>query len=123
MADDSRSPQLAHPLEPDVALPARLFARRVALPESERRLRLAILEDALRYCRDYADTTDRRARAFRDDAVEWLASRDRSEPFSFENICDALALDASAIRRSLRTSSATPPLRALPRGRPHRHAA
>jgi hypothetical protein len=85
----------------DVVLPEQFFATPRALPESERRLRLAILEDALRYYRQYGDTTDRRARALYEDAAEWFASGDRSEPFAFENVCDALGLDASYIRRGL----------------------
>ncbi len=116
MMDDPRSAQLAGPLESDIVLPAQWFAQRSALPESERRLRLAILEDALRYYRDYAGMSDRRARAWHDDAAEWFASRDRSEPFAFENVCDALGLDPAAIRRGLHRWSVDPdPM--------HRHAA
>lgn len=116
MIDDSRSAPLPTALEPDIVLPAQWFVRRSALPESERRLRLAILKDALHYYRDFAGGTDRRTRAWYDDAAEWFASRDRSEPFAFENVCDALGLSASAIRCGLRRGSADPdPL--------HRHAA
>ncbi len=84
----------------DVVLPAQLFAARRP-PDSERRLRLAILEDAVRYHRQYRNAADRRGRALYEDAVEWFASRDRSEPFAFENVCDALGLDPDYIRRGL----------------------
>jgi hypothetical protein len=33
------------------------------------------------------------------EAEEWLLSADRSSPFSYLNLCDALDLDADAIRR------------------------
>lgn len=115
------STNLTHPLEADVMVPAQWFRRAHALPESERRLRVAILEDALRYYRAYAGATDRRARALYEDAAEWFASHDRSEPFAFENVCDALGLDADAIRRGLRRSPAPTRLRVV--APPDRHAA
>jgi cation transport regulator ChaB len=119
--DAHASTELPPPLAADVVLPAQWFTPNHALPESERRLRTAILEDALRYYRDYADATDRRSRAFYADAADWIASRDRSEPFSFENVCDALGLDASAIRRTLRHERTS--LRLVPRAGAQRHAA
>ena len=121
MPEDPRSPQLTYPLEADILVPAQWSTPRPALPESERRLRAAILEDALRYYRDYRGSSDRRARAIHEDAVEWFASTDRSEPFAFENVCDALGLDANAIRRGLRPSSAPARLRVV--APPDRHAA
>jgi hypothetical protein len=90
----------------DPILPAQLFSPRTAIPESERRLRLAILEDALQYYLEYADATDRRARVLYEDAADWIASTDRSDPFTFENVCDALGLEPSAIRRRLRRRDA-----------------
>jgi hypothetical protein len=82
--------------------PVQLCRPRVTIPESERRLRLAVLEDAVRYyCTDVA-TADARARMLHDDAAEWFASDDHDEPFAFENVCDALGLDPDAVRRELR---------------------
>jgi transcription initiation factor TFIIIB Brf1 subunit/transcription initiation factor TFIIB len=34
-------------------------------------------------------------------AIAYVASRDRSWPFSFENLCDALGVDASGLRQEL----------------------
>ena len=34
-------------------------------------------------------------------AVAYVASTDRTWPFSFENLCDALGLDATALRQEL----------------------
>jgi hypothetical protein len=85
----------------DIIVPEQFFPAVSALADPERRLRLAILQDALRYYQQYAAATDRRARALYEDAAEWFASPDRSEPFSFVNVCDALGLDASYIRRGL----------------------
>lgn len=34
-------------------------------------------------------------------ALEWVASTDRAWPYSFENLCDALEMDAGDVRREL----------------------
>jgi len=85
----------------DIVLPDQLSRASSALPDSERRLRVAILEDALRYYQHYYGATGSRARVLYEDAADWFASPDRSEPFSFENVCDALALDPHYVRRCL----------------------
>jgi hypothetical protein len=41
--------------------------------------------------------------------LAWFASGDRSWPFSFENICDAIDLDAERVRAALRTLPHSPP--------------
>lgn len=82
-------------------LPPRIRDEVHALRNPERRLRLAVLEDAIRYFQRYAHATDRRERALYEDAVDWFRSSDRTEPFAFENVCAALRLDAHGIRRRL----------------------
>jgi hypothetical protein len=37
-----------------------------------------------------------------EDAIAWIASTDRRWPFSFENICEALGMEADELRRRLR---------------------
>ncbi len=86
----------------DIILPEQLYSEVSAVKEPERRLRLAILKDALRYFQRFHDTTDHRERALFEDAADWFASPDRSEPFAFENVCDALGLDPDYVRRGLR---------------------
>jgi hypothetical protein len=88
-------------VQPDVILPVQLHAEVYALGDPERRLRLAVLEDAIRYFQRYKDATGDRERALYEDAVDWLTSRDRSEPFAFDNVCDALELDPEFVRRGL----------------------
>lgn len=83
-------------------LPAQFHADVRALRDPERRLRLAVLEDAIRYFERYAHSDDRRERALYEDAVDWFASPDRTEPFSFESVCDALRIDANRLRQRLR---------------------
>jgi hypothetical protein len=79
-------------------LPPRL---RDEIHDPDRRLRLAVLEDAIRYVQRYAHATDRRARVLYEDALDWFRSSDRSEPFAFESVCGVLRLDADGIRRRL----------------------
>lgn len=38
-------------------------------------------------------------------ALEWVASTDRAWPYSFENLCDALEMDAGDVRRELTAAS------------------
>jgi len=68
----------------------------------ELRLMAAVLEDAIRtFCRCSGSAGVRRRRLFRETA-DWFESPDVSWPFSFENICDALALEPGWVRRLLR---------------------
>ena len=88
-------------------------------PDGERRLMLAVLIDAIRSLRARHSATVRlRAyRAWLHDRA-WLQSDDRSQLFSFMNICDSLGLNAEYIRRCV----LRPPPLARP-GRLHRYAA
>ncbi len=85
----------------DVILPAQWQAEAHALGDPERRLRLAVLEDAIRYLQRYGGATSGRERTLYEDAADWFASPDRSEPFAFENVCEALGLDPEYIREGL----------------------
>ena len=74
----------------------------------ERRLLLAVLEDAVRTLRmaRRGVVSPKRARL----EQSWLLSTDRSDPFAFETICDVLGFDASALRaRLLSPASPLPP--------------
>ena len=62
----------------------------------ERKLMLAALEDALRTLLGLRHGTT--VAEWRRKDYDWLTSRDRSEPFAFENICDVLGIDASYLR-------------------------
>jgi hypothetical protein len=79
----------------------------VATRSGVHRLMVAILEDAVSiHVKSLSGgcVTRRDVRQAR----EWLASRDRSLPFAFESICDALGLDPSYIRRGIRAAHARP---------------
>src|SRR6185295_6303603 len=89
--------------EPDILLPNQYFAafRRGRAVEGERRLMLAVLEDAVDSYRKYALARDPREQACFLEAREWFVSTDRSWLFAFENICDVLEMNADYLRSGL----------------------
>jgi len=89
--------------EPDILLPNQYFAafRRGRAVEGERRLMLAVLEDAVDSYRKHALARDPREQAFFIEAKEWFLSTDRSWLFAFENICDVLEINAEYLRAGL----------------------
>mgnify|MGYP000157663626 CR=1 FL=1 len=85
----------------DVLLPSQWCAPATGVSEPDRRLRLAVLENAISYFQRYVHATDRRGRMLHEDALDWLSESDRSDFFSFENVCDALGLDPDYLRTGL----------------------
>jgi len=91
-----------------VMLPVQYLRRADAgLAGPQRRLMMAVLQTVLDDCQG-SDTAramgtagSRNPRALRQ-ALAYLDSRDRSWPYSFDNICEAMGLDAEGIRRTIR---------------------
>lgn len=90
-------------LEPETVLPSQFFERVQidATLQPEKRLMLAVLEDAVGTYQKLVHVTGRRARRLFVEAEEWFESRERDWPFAFENICEGLGLEAGYIRRGL----------------------
>ena len=86
---------------PDVMLPIQFHAQVHAPRDPERRLRLAVLDNAIRSVQRHMYARDRRGQVLYADAVDWFSSPDRVESFSFENVCEALGLDADYVRIGL----------------------
>ena len=82
------------------------YANPVRLAEPHKRLMAAVLHAVIDDCRGgsaYRQSTGKGtigAGTVRN-AVAYVASTDRSWPFSFENLCEALGLDAAALRQEL----------------------
>ncbi len=70
--------------------------------EGERRLMLAVLEDAVTCYHRFALARDERGRHEFAEARAWIESTDRDWPFSYENVCDVLGIDPAYIRDGLR---------------------
>ncbi len=72
----------------------------------ERALMLAILEDAVACYAGKLKAPRENPRILRRQAAYWLSSEDWDSPFSFNNVCEALALDPRAIRERVLSSEA-----------------
>ena len=76
------------------------------LAEPEKRLALAVLQTVLYDCRGAGreGPTGRvqvRNRQAHDRAMAYVASRDRTWPYSFENLCETIGVDAGSLRQRL----------------------
>ena len=91
-------------LEVDLIVPSQFFDR-IKVENSaqpEKRLMLAVMEDAIStFQKSVRGLTRRQRRLFRE-TEEWIGSADSRWPFSFENICETLQLNPGYIRRGLR---------------------
>ena len=90
-------------LEPDVVLPAQFFTslRHRTRLDGERRLMIAVLEDAVNCFLKHLFATDPKARQLIVDDKEWITSDDPSWFFSFTNVCDTLDLNPAWVREGL----------------------
>jgi len=111
--DASASPALAElpapreafrvELEPELVLPAQFFAgvRNDASLRPEKRLMLAVLEEAVADFQKSVVATTREGQRLFEETELWFADEDRTWPFAFGAICDALGLEPSWVRRGL----------------------
>jgi hypothetical protein len=86
--------------ESDIMLPDQFPLRTIATPE--KRLLLAVLEEAVGTFQRHLGTTERHSRATFADVEVWFASEDATWLYSFVGICDALEIDATYVRSGLR---------------------
>ena len=89
--------------EPDALLPAQFYAafRGGSAVRGEKRLMLAVLQDALDCYQKYAFARDGHGRQLFGDADAWIACEDRDWYFSFENICEILEINPQYLRRGV----------------------
>jgi hypothetical protein len=90
-------------LEPEAVLPSQYFAQAAvdASLQPEKRLMLAVLEDAVGTYQKYATARDRTAQRLFVEVEEWFAADDHDWPYSFVNISHALGLEVAYLRRGL----------------------
>jgi hypothetical protein len=90
-------------IEPEILLPSQFYDRfrGHAILEGERRLMLAVLEDAVACYQKYADATRPRGRRLFQEAAEWFTEDPSGWPFSFGSICAVLGIDSDYFCRSL----------------------
>jgi hypothetical protein len=75
--------------------------RRSRPAANERRLMLAVLRGSIRTLVCSARSQRPRAARQRREEIAWLTNGDRSDVFAFENICDALEINAACLRRQI----------------------
>jgi len=78
-----------------------LSSARARAFDPERRLRCAVFERAVDDFRHHTRATSASGRQAFDDAAQWFAETEPAVPFSFENVCAALDVDANLVRRAL----------------------
>jgi hypothetical protein len=89
--------------EPDALLPAQFYAafRGGSAVRGEKRLMLAVLQDALDCYQKYAFAKDGHGRQLFADADVWVSCEDRDWYFSFENICETLEINPAYLRHGV----------------------
>jgi hypothetical protein len=89
--------------QPDSLLPFHYFEtlRRKTIFAPEKRLMLAILEDAIQCFQDNLLAHNVTSKRLFAEAAEWIVEADSDCVFSFENVCDTLGLNAAYLRQGL----------------------
>lgn len=82
--------------------------RPAELQSPERSLLLAMLAQAANDLQRCRASLNRRAQRIYSEAYRWVVSNDRSHPFSFVNICEALRLSPVAMRAGMIVRPRTP---------------
>jgi hypothetical protein len=90
-------------LEPDTLLASQFFGalRRKPGMDGQRRLMLAVLEDAVNCFRKQIHAVEPKARQLFRDAEQWITSTDQTWFCSFVNVCDTLDLNPDWVRQGL----------------------
>jgi hypothetical protein len=76
------------------------FRRQLHL-EPEKKLMLAVLEDAIACFQKYAFTRDRKGKMLFQEAEFWVQNTNSDWPFSFANVCETLVFDPDYLRQGL----------------------
>ena len=103
MTDTNTEDRYAGFLQPDAMLPTQFFQslRSKGRFDGERRLMIAVLEDAVNCFMKQLHATDPKARQLFLDAEEWITAEDPTWFFSFDNVCETLDLNPEYLREGL----------------------
>ena len=95
--------RIASLFQPDTLLAEQYLEtyRRKTHLEPEKRLMLAILEDAVACFQKYVSAQRPKEKALFKEVEEWFMEKDSDCFFSFENICESLGLDPDYLRKGL----------------------
>jgi hypothetical protein len=84
-----------------IVTPEQVLRPGTAAVQPEKKLLLAVLEDAVRVWRKVGGSSSRRGHRVRTELVDWFSSTEHGYPFSFESICATLGIDSSWARTRL----------------------
>ena len=95
--------KIASLFQPDTLLSDQYFEnlRRKTFFEPEKRLMLAVLEDAIRYYQDNLFSRNGKRKRIFDETEEWIVTPDSDWVFSFDHVCETLGLSPAYLRRGL----------------------
>lgn len=89
--------------QPDTLLPEQYldtFRRKLQL-DPEKKLMLAILEDAIACYQKYVFARDGKGKALFHEAEEWIEAGGSASVFSFDSVCETLGLNPEYVRRGI----------------------
>jgi hypothetical protein len=89
--------------QPDTLLPEQYldtFRRKLHL-EPEKKLMLAVLEDAIACFQKYVSARDGKGKVLFQETEEWVLDENDDWLFSFANVCDTLGFEPDYLRRGL----------------------
>ncbi len=95
--------KVASLFQPDTLLPAQYFEtfRRKVHLEPEKRLMLAVLEDAVSCFQKYIFARDSKGKGLFRDAEDWILEEQSDWLFSFNNICEVFGFNPQYVREGL----------------------
>jgi hypothetical protein len=95
--------KVASLFQPDTILSAQYFDnfRRKTVLEPEKRLMLALLEDAIHCFRDNLLPQTARKKKLFDETEAWILEKDGDWVFSFDQVCEALGFTPEYMRQGL----------------------
>jgi hypothetical protein len=85
----------------NLLLPSQLYPQATPYPAAERRLMLAVLEDAIGIFLRHRRGADPRGCRLFAETEEWIASDEAESPFAFLSVCEVLGLEPTGLRRGL----------------------
>jgi len=95
--------KLASLFQPDTLLSTQYFdnLRRNTLLEPEKRLMLALLEDAIHSFQDNLSPQTARKKKLFDETEDWIVEMGGDWIFSFDHVCEALGFSPEYVRQGL----------------------
>jgi len=95
--------KLASLFQPDTVLSAQYFdnLRRKTVLEPEKRLMLALLEDAIHCFQDNLPAQTARKKKLLEETEDWIRESDGDWIFSFDQVCEALGFTPDYVRQGL----------------------